>query len=157
LVALLKKHGDHVHHPWLSALEAEEEKKEEFEEETGDEELAAVSCSSADQTLAASSAERQVEGLPLLDVTTGTAAPPESQIDQELGDHKSDRKCARKDAAEATAVQDKERSDYEAGAVDSKTNIGKIPGPVVVAMHVACTRVALHQFNRSHFGSSSSS
>merc|ERR1719506_3647320 len=46
-----------------------------------------------------------------------------SQIDQELADHKSDRESAKKDVAEATAIRDKERAEYEAVAADSAANI----------------------------------
>merc|ERR1719456_473370 len=51
-----------------------------------------------------------------------------SQIDQELVDHKSDREGAQKDVAEATAIRDKEKAEYEATAADSAANINALSG-----------------------------
>merc|ERR1719456_686927 len=51
-----------------------------------------------------------------------------SQIDQELGDHKSDREGARKDVAEATAIRNKEKAEYDATAADSAANINALSG-----------------------------
>merc|ERR1719409_1297861 len=51
-----------------------------------------------------------------------------SQIDQELVDHKSDREGAQKDVAEATAIRNKEKAEYEATAADSAANINALSG-----------------------------
>merc|ERR1719456_783766 len=51
-----------------------------------------------------------------------------SQIDQELVDHKSDREGAQKDVAEATAIRNKEKAEYDATAADSAANINALSG-----------------------------
>merc|ERR1719335_486087 len=53
-----------------------------------------------------------------------------SQIEQELVDHKKDRKTAKADLAEATTLREKEKAEYNAMKADSETNIAAMSSAI---------------------------